>query len=55
MFGDHELLNQPVAFIYFISANEADPSGSIDILKRGENLPSLYKEGIYDDTPSAVQ
>lgn len=55
MFGDHELLNQPVAFLYFISAQEHDPLGTIDILKRADNLPALYKEGIYDDSNQSVQ
>lgn len=50
MFADHELLTQPIAFVYFISATEHDPLGTIDILKRADNLPSLYKEGIYDDS-----
>ena len=27
----------------------------IDILKRADNLPSLYKEGIYDDSNQTVQ
>ena len=50
MFGDHELVNQPIAFVYFICATEHDPLGTIDMLKRAENLPSLYKEGLYDDS-----
>jgi hypothetical protein len=54
MFGDHELINQPIAFIYFISATEHDPLGTIDILRRADNLPSLYKEGIYDDSLQSV-
>jgi len=49
-FIDHDLTYQPVAFIYFISATEHDPLGTIDVLKRAENLPKLYKEGIYDDS-----
>ncbi len=55
MFADHELLTQPVAFIYFISATEPDPLSALEILKRSDNLPSLYKEGIYDDSPQSVQ
>ncbi len=55
MFSDHELLTQPIAFIYFISATEANPMSALEILKRADNLPSLYKEGLYDDTPHAVQ
>ena len=54
MFGDHELVNQPIAFIYFISATEANPLQAIDILKRADNLPSMYKEGLYDDSNHAV-
>jgi hypothetical protein len=55
MFSDHELLTQPIAFIYFISATEANPLSALDILKRADNLPSMYKEGLYDDTIHAVQ
>lgn len=54
MFADHELINQPIAFIYFISATEANPLQAIDILKRADNLPSMYKEGLYDDSNHAV-
>ena len=54
-FADHELLDQPVAFIYFISATEADPLGTIDVLKRADNLPGLYKEGTYDDSSQNTQ
>jgi hypothetical protein len=54
MFSDHELIHQPIAFVYFIMANEHDPLGTIDVLKRADNLPSLYKEGIYDDSPQSV-
>lgn len=54
MFADHELLNQPLVFIYFISATEHDPLGTIDILRRADNLPSLYKEGVYDDSNQSV-
>jgi hypothetical protein len=50
MFADHELINQPLIFVYFISTTEQDPIGAIDVLKRADNLPSLYKEGIYDDS-----
>lgn len=49
-FSDHELLHQPISFIYFISVSENDPIGTIDIMKRADNMPSLYKEGIYDDS-----
>jgi hypothetical protein len=55
MFADHELTSQPIAFIYFISAIEHDPLGTIDIMRRADNLPSLYKEGIYDDSNQNVQ
>ena len=48
-FTDHDLLQQPIAFFYFIAASELDPLGTIDILKRADHLPGLYKEGIYDD------
>jgi hypothetical protein len=34
-----------------VSATEHDPLGTIEMLKRGENLPKLYKEGVYDDSP----
>ena len=44
MFGDHELINQPIAFICFISATEPNPIQAIDILMRPDNLPSIYKE-----------
>lgn len=54
MFSDHELLTQPIAFIYFISATEANPLSALDILKRADNLPSMYKEGLYDDTIHAI-
>lgn len=54
-FSDHEVTQQPIAFIYFISATEHDPLGTIDMLKRAENLPALYKEGIYDDSSSSTQ
>ena len=50
MFADHELFNQPIAFFYMISATEGDPLTVIDILKRADNLPSMYKEGLYDDS-----
>jgi len=50
MFADHELTNQPLIFIYFISTTEQDPIGTIDTLRRADNLPTLYKEGIYDDS-----
>jgi hypothetical protein len=36
-------------------ATEHDPLGTIDVLKRADNLPSLYKEGIYDDSSQSVQ
>lgn len=49
-FSDHELTEQPIAFLYFISGTENDPLASIDTLRKAENLPALYKEGIYDDT-----
>lgn len=55
MFAEHELLNQPIAFVYFISATEQNPLSALDILKRADNLPSMYKEGLYDDTVHAVQ
>jgi hypothetical protein len=55
MFNDHELLNQPIAFFYFIMATEHDPLGTIDVLKRADNLPSLYKEGIFDESQQSVQ
>lgn len=29
--------------------------GTIDILKRADNLPGLYKEGIFDDSNQSVQ
>jgi hypothetical protein len=47
-------LQQPIAFIYFISVTEHDPIGTIDIMKRADNMPSLYKEGIYDDSTSNI-
>ena len=53
-FSDHSLTEQPISFIYFISATEHDPLGTIDLLRRGENLPSLYKEGIYDDSTQNI-
>lgn len=47
-------MQQPIAFIYFIVASELDPLGTIDILKRADHLPSLYKDGIYDDNVQNV-
>eukprot|EP00347_Sterkiella_histriomuscorum_P023756 403333495 len=54
-YSDHELIAQPISFIYFVSATEHDPLGTIDIMKRAENMPSLYREGIYDDSNQNVQ
>jgi len=53
-FADHELIEQPVCFIYFISATESDPLHSIDNLKRPEKLPRLYKEGVYEDSTNMI-
>ena len=46
-FKDHELLDQPVGFIYFLMADEPDPLGSIASMRK--NLPYQYKQGIYQD------
>jgi len=35
--------------IYFISASEPDPLGSIDMLKKPDKMPRLYREQVYDD------
>lgn len=54
-YTDHELIEQPIAFVYFISATEPDPLSTIEQMRRGENMPSLYREGIYDDNNQNIQ
>lgn len=44
-FKDHELLDQPVAFLFFVMADEPDPLRSIDKLR--QKLPSQYISGLY--------
>ena len=39
-FKDHELLDQPVGFIYFLMSDEPDPIGSIKEMRK--NLPFQY-------------
>lgn len=40
-FKDHELIDQPVCFAYFVMANEPDPLRTIAQLRK--NMPSQYK------------
>ena len=40
-YRDHELLDQPVAFIYFVLADEPDPLGTIASMKK--DMPSQYR------------
>lgn len=46
-FQDHELVEQPVGFIYFIMVDEPDPNRAIDNMRR--EMPSQYKQGLYMD------
>jgi len=46
-FKDHELIDQPVAFIFFVMADEPDPLRSIEKLR--QKMRSLYQLGIYAD------
>lgn len=41
-FKDHELLDQPICFAYFVLANDPDPLSSITIMKMDEQRPSQY-------------
>lgn len=53
-FKDHELLDQPVGFIYFVMGNEPDPLASIREMRK--NLPIQYQQGLYQDgTPQSGQ
>lgn len=53
-FQDHELVEQPVGFIYFIMVDEADPNRAIDNMRR--EMPSQYKQGLYmDGSPQTGQ
>lgn len=52
-FKEHELLDQPVAFIFFVMADEPDPLRSIDKMRR--DLPSQYKSQVYHDGPHSIQ
>ena len=53
-FRDHELVDQPIAFFYFLMADEPDPLGSIAKMKK--DLPSQYKNQIYlDGAPQNIQ
>jgi hypothetical protein len=40
-FRDHELLDQPLAFFFFVLVDEPDPLGSI--AKMRKELPSQYR------------
>ena len=53
-FKDHELLDQPVAFFYFVTADEPDPLRSIELMKK--DLPNQYKTNVYQEgTPHNTQ
>ena len=42
-FGQHELTQQPIAFIYFLSVEDKDPLVAIDRLRTTEMLPKQYR------------
>lgn len=42
-FKDHELVDQPVAFIFFVLADEADPLRSIKEMRKQLQNTSQYK------------
>ena len=46
-FKDHELLDQPVAFFYFVLADEPAPLRSIDQMRK--DLPGQYKSHVYQE------
>jgi len=52
-FKDHELIDQPVAFIYFVMANDPDPLRTIEKFKK--DLPQQYKLQVYNDNRNCVQ
>lgn len=53
-FQEHELTQQPIAFIYFLSVEDKDPLGAIERLRMAEMLPKQYRSGIYDNSSNTV-
>jgi len=49
-FRDHELLDQPVAFIYFVMADEPDPLRSISTMRNQIHKIVQFREGVYADS-----
>jgi len=54
-FAQHELTQQPIAFIYFLSVEDKDPLEVIDRLRMTESLPKQYRSGIYDNSKQSVK
>lgn len=55
-FKDHELIDQPIGFIFFVMADEPDPLRSIDQMRKELHKTAQYRDGVYaDNAANAVQ
>ena len=49
-FANHELTQQPLAFIYFLCIEDKDPLAAVELLRTIEHLPHQYRNGAYDNS-----